>query len=266
MDENPKTSPAGLVPELELQPPPPRLMQSPPPLTSLPSAAPDIPSFPPAAPDVTGGDVNVTCRAGRQGSVFVDGEQFPYGQFRYNVCSCNMAPFGIVFGPNMVYRDVEYYTFRLYGKTCEEVILPDGTRVCSTIRTNINKIALRIDIGANLCYNQTLMTTIDPGFNWRGARWLPDSNNPQNTTAAILQARAGKAVDERHIELFLYGLKKDITGGDFTGGTFLLRVCPMYPDSFTDMCKGGRNGMCLFSFVDTPMHRFVTVCRAKGLP
>ncbi|GLC52313.1 hypothetical protein PLESTB_000607900 [Pleodorina starrii] len=75
----------------------------------------------------------------------------------------------------------------------------------------------------------------------------------------------GTSFNGRHIELFLYGLDRDITGGYYTGGTFLIQACPLYPGSLADICKRTADDLCLFSFVDTPQHRFVSVCRAQNL-
>ncbi|GIL48253.1 hypothetical protein Vafri_4906 [Volvox africanus] len=128
---------------------------------------------------------------------------------------------------------------------------------CRTIETTINKIAFRFTSASANCFGSNL-PTIDKGDNWRGVRFWPDADiNPPTT--AWLSARIGTSLDREHVELFIYGLK-----GNFADGTFMITKCASV-GSFSNLCKRASDGMCLFSFVDTPGHRFVTVCKVQGL-
>ncbi|GIL48274.1 hypothetical protein Vafri_4906 [Volvox africanus] len=188
--------------------------------------------------------------------IFVDEEQFPFGVFHSTVCSCGAAPYGLRFGADITYKDITYHTFRLYNKPCDEGAVAMGANVCNTIRPVINKIAFRMDSDAAICYNQTgSMTFIENATNFRGARFWQDGTS---MPGAWLPARVGITADGRHIELFIYGLKYS-----YTDGMFLLTKCGAM-GSFSRVCRRTAEGLCLFAFVDTPGHRFATVCKAEG--
>ncbi|GLC52312.1 hypothetical protein PLESTB_000607800 [Pleodorina starrii] len=253
-------------PETLPPPPPPpaspALLLPPPPQPTAP-LPPGMPRLPPpllspalSSPAMNpGGNEAVSCRLSR-GNVFSDGEQFPYGDFKSSVCGCDASPYGIRFGPEMTYRNSTFYTFRLYPKACDSSLLVDGTPVCSTIKSVLNKIAFRYGIAAAQCFDGTL-PTVDNGNNWRGVKFWKDSDPAP--PASWLSARVGVAYDRNHIELFIYGLK-----GDYSNGMYLISKCAPL-GSFRNVCKRAAEGNCLFSFVDTPGHRFVTNCRAQGL-
>jgi hypothetical protein len=44
----------------------------------------------------------------------------------------------------------------------------------------------------------------------------------------------------------------------------MLRRCAAF-SSFAKQCKRSAANLCLFAFVDTPGHRFVSACRVSGL-
>ncbi|EFJ46680.1 hypothetical protein VOLCADRAFT_92888 [Volvox carteri f. nagariensis] len=60
-----------------------------------------------------------------------------------------------------------FYTFRLQPKPCDRSIMAEGASVCDVTTEAINKIAIRVDYRALLCFNQSRMTTIDPGYDYR---------------------------------------------------------------------------------------------------
>ncbi|EFJ46682.1 hypothetical protein VOLCADRAFT_92890 [Volvox carteri f. nagariensis] len=182
-------------------------------------------------------------------------KKFPFGLFHSNVCSCDAAPYVLRFGSEIIYRSVSYYTFRLYPKPCNESIVIDGEPVCNTIRSLLNKIAFRLEATSAPCFDN-VTTSIERAANWRGVRFW---NDTMSEPSAWIQARAGFTTSRRHIELYIYGLR-----GDWTQGTFMMAKCNQL-GSFRNVCKRSDYGMCLYSFVDTPGHRFVTNCRTQGL-
>ncbi|GIL96562.1 hypothetical protein Vretimale_2365 [Volvox reticuliferus] len=250
---------SSLSPELLLRPQFPRLPKTPPghsvPLPVAPAYLWTAP--PPPPPGVDGGVEYAQCSVTSGGMIYTDGDQFPFGIFHSSVCSCGAAPYGLRFGGDTTVKNVTYHTFRLYNKPCDEGAVAMGAGVCNTIRPVINKIAFRIDSDAAICYNQTdSMTFIENATNFRGVRFWQDGTSAPGDW---LPARVGITADGRHIELYIYGLKFS-----YTDGMFLLTKCGAM-GSFSRVCRGTAEGMCLFAFVDTPGHRFATVCKAQGL-
>jgi hypothetical protein len=49
---------------------------------------------------------NIKCTVNPSKLVYTDGEQFPYGSFHSDVCSCTASPYGIRFGEDIVYQGV----------------------------------------------------------------------------------------------------------------------------------------------------------------
>ncbi|EFJ46681.1 hypothetical protein VOLCADRAFT_105429 [Volvox carteri f. nagariensis] len=225
----------------------------------------DIPPSPPRrivrSPPRSAGSGSVEdieCSVDGGGTITTDNEQFPFGDFKSSVCGCSASPYGIRFGPEITYRGMTYYSFRLYRKSCDTSLFAEDAPVCSTINTTINKIAFRYEAAAAQCFDMAL-PTVDFGLNWRGVRFWPDSE-PILPTSSWLSARIGYSYDLNHIELFIYGLKRA-----YTDGTFLITKCAAL-GSFSNVCKDTSEGNCVFAFVDTPGHRFVTICKAQGLP
>ncbi|KAG2498796.1 hypothetical protein HYH03_002990, partial [Edaphochlamys debaryana] len=230
-------------------PSPPPYPPSPPPSPPPPPPYPPSPPAPPSPPF----DASVSCRI-RDGTVLTDTEVFPFGTYRTSTCTCDTAPYKVVFGANVEYRNVTYHTFRLLPKECDNSIVVRGRPVCSISRAVVNKIAFRLTTESALCFSPGgTMTTLDKASNYRGVKfWTNGEPAPDDVSA-----RVGYTFSKRSVEIYIYGLK-----GPQTDGTFLMKACA---DSFATTCKRSAEGMCLWAFVDTPGHQFVSVCRAEGL-
>ncbi|PNH08253.1 hypothetical protein TSOC_005252 [Tetrabaena socialis] len=159
-----------------------------------------------------------------------------------------------------------YHTFRLYPKACNETVFVGARNVCGSIRAVVNKIAFRFAVSTASCFNQTdPLETLDKANNyrrvtvvrWRGVRFWNDTSPARPDT--WLPARVGTTYSGRSIELYIYGLKYA-----YTDGFFMLLRCAAAP-TFGEMCKRSQAGMCLFAFVDTPGHEYVSICRTQGV-
>lgn len=210
--------------------------------------------FPTANP----GNTSVSCRLSDGASVIADGEQFPFGRFNSPVCACDHAPYELVFGQDVTYGQLAYHTFRLLPKPCTPATIGESIEVCSALRSMVNKIALRLDVASEPCWAQSSpLQLLDQAENFVGVRFVQDGKAEPDP--GYLSARAGFTYSRRSIELYIYALR-----GPYTNGTFLLPRCTAVP-TVRRLCKRAADGMCLYAFVDTPGHNYVTVCRAQGL-
>lgn len=201
----------------------------------------------------------MACRVTPSQTVIADGEQFPFGNFNSPLCACDHAPYDLAFGEDVQHAGVVYHTFRLYPKPCVPVTVA-GLEVCSTVRSVVNKIALRLDVSSAPCFDAgdgKGVQLLDQAANYRGVKFWYDSKAAPES--GWLSARAGYTFSRRSIELYIYALK-----GSYTDGRFLLSRCDAVP-TVRELCKRSYAGLCLYALVDTPGHNYVAVCRAGGL-
>ncbi|KXZ55086.1 hypothetical protein GPECTOR_3g241 [Gonium pectorale] len=201
--------------------------------------------------------LDVDCRVSSDGIVISDGEQFPFGYFNSGLCSCNTAPYEIRFGDNVVFEGQTYYTFRLFPRPCDESIMMYGKPICSSLRSVVNKIAFRLTNSSATCFNDTRpLPTLDKAENARVVRfWNDTARRPE----PWLPARVGMTYSGKSVELYVYGLKYS-----YDWGYFMVLACRNAP-SFASVCKRTAQNLCLYAFVDTPGHKYVSVCRTQGL-